>query len=488
MLPSPQVCERAHRARDPRFDGRFYVGVLTTGIYCRPVCPARTPAAENVRYFPTAAAAREAGYRPCLRCRPETAAPTPEWNLGSETVVRAFRRIGEGALDTMPVAALAAEMGLSARQLQRLCVEHLGASPMALAQTRRLHLAKRLIDETQLGFGEIALIAGYGSTRRFNDAIRTAYGRSPRSLRRERGHTSAERRCEGIALRLNYRAPYDAGWLMDFLGARAIPGIECVDAGVYERAFEFDGEVGHVRVSFDRERACRERGSPERSYLLVHMDHRHPRALGTALERIRRMFDLATDSAVVDEHLGADALLKPVIERFPGLRVPGSWDGFELAVRAVIGQQVSVKGAVTVTQRLVERFGSRVGGVAVFPTPEALLDADPAEFAMPQRRVQALKAVCERVLRGELRFDGGMPADALRDALLAIPGIGPWTAGYIAMRALSDPDAMPAADLVLMRAAGVATPSALDGRAQAWRPWRAYAVMYLWKKARLEDS
>ena len=476
MLPSPQVCERARQARDPRFDGRFYVGVVTTGIYCRPVCPARTPSPDNVRYFLTAAGAREAGYRPCLRCRPEVAAPTPEWNLGSEIVVRAFRRIGEGALDSMSVAALAGEIGLSSRQLQRLCVEHLGATPAALARTRRLHLAKRLIDDSQLSFADIALSAGYGSVRRFNDAIKGAYRRSPRELRRVRARAGGNGRCEGITLRLNYRAPYDKRWLMEFFARRAIPGIERVGADGYERAFEFEGQGGRVRVSFDPVDDC----------MLAEIRHPHPRALSSTLERVRRMFDLATDSAVVDEHLAVDPMLRPVIDRFPGLRVPGSWDGFELAVRAVIGQQVSVKGAVTVTHRLVERFGSRQEHGVGFPTPLALLEGDPAEFSMPVRRVQALKGLCERVLRGELRFDGGASTDALSEALLAIPGIGPWTAGYIAMRALSDPDAMPAADLVLMRAAGVAKAAELEARAEAWRPWRAYAVMYLWKKAGLE--
>lgn len=474
MLPSPQVCERARQARDPRFDGRFFIGVVTTGIYCRPVCPARMPARDNVRFFPTAAAAQEAGYRPCLRCRPEVAAPTPEWNLGSETVVRAFRRIGEGALDSMSVAELAGEIGLSSRQLQRLCVEHLGATPAALARTRRLHLAKRLIDDTRLSFTDVALIAGYSSVRRFNDAIKQAYQRSPRALRRQ--HTGAVNgQCEGIALRMNYRGPFDPSWLMDFFARRAIPGIERVDADCYERTFELEGDSGRVRVSFDT----------ANDHMMAEIRHPHPRALGSTLERVRRMFDLATDSAVVDGHLAADAMLRPVISRYPGLRVPGAWDGFELAVRAVVGQQVSVKGAVTVTHRLVERFGEKRDGWVGFPTAEALLHGDPAEFSMPRQRSQALKGLCEKVIRGELRFDGSMSTDALRDGLLGISGIGPWTAGYITMRALSDPDAMPAADLVLMRAAGVAKAAELEARAEAWRPWRAYAVMYLWKKAGL---
>lgn len=474
MLPSPQVCERARQARDPRFDGRFFIGVVTTGIYCRPVCPARMPARDNVRFFPTAAAAQEAGYRPCLRCRPEVAAPTPEWNLGSEAVVRAFRRIGEGALDSMSVAELAGEIGLSSRQLQRLCVEHLGATPAALARTRRLHLAKRLIDDTRLSFTDVALIAGYSSVRRFNDAIKQAYQRSPRALRRQ--HTGAVNgQCEGIALRMNYRGPFDPSWLMDFFARRAIPGIERVDADGYERIFELEGDSGRVRVSFDT----------ANDHMMAEIRHPHPRALGATLERVRRMFDLATDSAVVDGHLAADAMLRPVISRYPGLRVPGAWDGFELAVRAVVGQQVSVKGAVTVTHRLVERFGEKRDGWVGFPTAEALLHGDPAEFSMPRQRSQALKGLCEKVIRGELRFDGSMSTDALRDGLLGISGIGPWTAGYITMRALSDPDAMPAADLVLMRAAGVAKAAELEARAEAWRPWRAYAVMYLWKKAGL---
>ncbi len=374
MLPSPQVCERARQARDARFDGRFFVGVVTVGVYCRPVCCARVAAPHNVRFFPTAAAAREAGYRPCLCCRPETAAPTPEWTLGSETVVRVLRRIGEGALDTRSVGELAGQFGMSARRLQGLCVEHLGASPAGLARTRRLQLAKRLIDDTRESFADVATLAGYGSVRRFNDAILSAYRRNPQALRREREGPPGSPG-GGITLRLNYRAPYDPDWLLDFFGRRAIPGIETVAGRSYRRVFAQGDAVGTVQVTFPERDGC----------AVMEVRHPHPHALSAALERVRRMFDLAADSAVIDADLAKDPLLRPVIERHPGLRVPGAWDGYELAIRAVIGQQVSVKGAVTVTRRLVERFGALRDGRRAFPTPQALLTEHLGGFGMPVR-------------------------------------------------------------------------------------------------------
>ncbi len=482
-----RVLDRARMSRDPRFDGRFFMAVTTTGIYCRPVCPAApTPKSAHVRYYPSAAAAAEAGFRPCLRCRPEAAPSTPAW-LGTSAVVRrALRLIEEGALDQSAVDAFAARLGIGARHLHRLFVQHLGASPIAVAQTRRLHFAKRLIDQTSLSMTEIALASGFGSLRRFNAAFRSAYARAPREIRRgsaeARGGAGGggDARPEAIVLRLAYRPPYDWGFVRDFLAARAVGGIERVDARGYVRTVSLPAGPAIIRVRPVHDRSELEllaQGAPAASLLQLSV---------TA----RRMFDLAADPALTARALRTDTLLGPLIRRRAGIRIPGVWDPFECAVRAVLGQQVSVAAGRTLARRLTERTGSaapqnREGLTHLFPTPEAILRADLGGIGINSARIACLKALAAAVIERRVRFDA--QAQEVVAALDSVPGIGPWTAQYIALRALGEPDAFPAADLVLRRmAAGEApafTARRLEQRAEAWRPWRSYAVMHLWRAA-----
>jgi AraC family transcriptional regulator of adaptative response / DNA-3-methyladenine glycosylase II len=446
MLLDREICERARRARDPRFDGRFFIGVRTTGIYCRPVCPAPSPKESNVRYFPSAAAAAEAGFRPCLRCRPETSPGTPAWLGSSATVSRALRLISEGV---EPVESLAGRLGIGSRQLRRLFLKHLGATPVAVAQTRRLHFAKRLIDETDLPFTEAALAAGFGSVRRFNSSFRELYRRTPSELR-GRARRNGVGRGEGYRFRLAFRPPYDWEGVLAFLAPRAIPGIEWVGNGRYRRVIEIDG----MRGSIDAGMAG---GAIE-----LRIEIPDPRLLMRIVERARRMFDTGADPAEINERLAADPLLARCVERRPGTRIPGAWDEFELAARAVLGQQISVKAATTLAGRIVERFGE-----GAFPAPGKLARADLSRIGLTARRAETLRNVASAYERGE--------------ALAGIPGVGDWTAQYVAMRARSEPDAFPAGDLGLLRASGFRSAKELEQRAERWRPWRAYAAMHLWR-------
>ncbi len=460
MLPEPEVCQRARKARDPRFDGRFIVGVLTTGIYCRPVCPARVPAEDNVRYFPTPAAAQDAGFRPCLRCRPETARRLPEWTLANDTVVRGLRLIDAGFLDTHPVEALAERLGITGRHLNRLFLDALKATPKSLARTRRVQLAKRLIDSSTLPLAEVALRAGFGSLRRFNDEMKEAYGRPPRELRRLR---NAEPDAD-IVLQLPVRGPYHASWVFDFLEARALPGLEEVVEGEYRRALFHDGgRAGWLRVRWTGD-------GLEVSIPPAGITH-----LGDLLARVRRVFDLDSDPQAIEAVLLEDPLLADCIARNPGLRVPGAWDGYEIAVRAILGQQVSVARARDLAVRLCEQFG---GGD--FPPPATLAEADVSAIGMPGRRGEAVRTLSRAVLDGSLVLDESAEPEELTDALVRLPGIGPWTAGYIGMRVARDPDAFPDSDWVVLKVLGM-KPAGSRDRSEAWRPWRAYAVMALWR-------
>ncbi|MEZ5561024.1 MAG: AlkA N-terminal domain-containing protein [Pseudomonadales bacterium] len=452
-------------SRDPRFDGRFIVAVLTTGIYCRPVCPAKTPASDNVRYFLSAAAAQDAGYRPCLRCRPETAAPLPEWSIGSRTVIQGLRLIGAGVVDREGAAGLARRLGLSQRHLNRLFQRELGATPKSLALTRRRQLAKRLLDETSLPLAQIALQAGYGSVRRFNDDLRQVYERSPRQLR------GSAPRPSDIELRLPVRQPYHVDWVFDFLARRALSGLEEVQGRCYRRRIrDRAGTLHWVQVRWDGDA------------LRLQIPRSADVELAEVLPRVRRVFDLDADSAVVDAHLAGDPLLGDVLAAGPGLRVPGAWDGFETAVRAVLGQQVSVDRATRLAHLLMQRYG---GGL--FPEPAALAAANPAEIGMPGRRGAAISALAAAVADGDLELHDGVDAQDLRAALVAVPGIGPWTAGYVSMRVARDPDAFVDSDWVVLKVLG-ATPARARALAEAWRPWRAYAVMYLWRLAGLRRA
>jgi AraC family transcriptional regulator of adaptative response / DNA-3-methyladenine glycosylase II len=471
------LCYRALRSRDQRFDGRFFVGVVTTGIYCRPVCPAPTPKRRNVRFFACAAAAAAAGLRPCLRCRPEASPGTPAWLGTSATVSRALRLIEQGALDRGDVEALAQRMGIGERHLRRLFETHLGVPPLAVAQTRRIHFAKRLIDETALPMSEIAFAAGFSSIRRFNAALRGAYGRSPTELRRrgrERSGASAP-----IELRLAYRAPFDWEGMLAFLAPRATPGVEVVTPEAYRRSIDLGGAAGVLEVRHD----------PAGGGLLLRLPAATSRALVEAVHRVRRLFDLGADPAAIATHFAGDPDLAPRFRRRAGLRIPGAWDGFELAVRAVLGQQVSVARGTEIAGKLTAAFGrpladAEPGVDALFPTPEALAEADVAGLGlMPAARAEAVRALARAVRGGELALDGARDREAAVEALLRLPGVGPWTAEVVAMRALGEPDAFPAGDLGLRRALGPGSPlspGALATRAEAWRPWRAYAAVALW--------
>jgi AraC family transcriptional regulator of adaptative response / DNA-3-methyladenine glycosylase II len=475
--------DRARRSRDPRFDGRFFIGVTSTGIYCRPICPAPSPRDANVRYFPTAAAAADAGFRPCLRCRPEAAPGTPAW-LGTSAVVRrALALVHDGALDEGSVDTLAERLGIGPRQLHRLFVAHVGAPPLAVALTRRLHFAKRLIDETDFLMTQIAFASGFSSLRRFNDAFLRAYRRPPSAIRRLRQADAALERGE-VGLRLAFRPPSGFDDVLRFLAARAIPGVERVEADVYARTVALPSGPAAVVVGPIRGRnelSLRVVGAPATALLPL-------------TTRVRRVFDLSSDPATIGAALRGDPLLRPLVRRRPGLRIPGAWDAFECAVRAVVGQQVSVAAGRTFVARVVERCGTTLarpmqGLTHLFPSAQALAEADLTGLGLVPARARTLSEVARAVADGRLALDG--PAEEIRAALVRLPGVGEWTAEYVALRALGEPDAFPAGDLVLRRVAGegrALTPRALAERAEAWRPWRGYAAVHLWEAAASRPS
>ncbi len=476
MSLDPTTCYRALLARDPRFDGRFFVAVRTTGIFCRPVCPARTPKRDNIEFYACAAAAAQAGFRACKRCRPETSPGTPAW-LGSSAVVsRALRLIRAGELDADgSVEPLAARLGVGARQLRRLFDQHLGASPAAVAGAQRLHAARALIDQTDLAMVEIAAAAGYRSIRQFNHAVKDAFGAAPRDLRRARGTESVT----GLTLRLPYRPPLDWPALLAFLAARATPGVEVVADGTYRRSVHLGDRVAAIEVA----------ALADRPALLLRLPPCSAATLVAAAERARRVFDLGADPLQIAAQLRGDARLRSLVRRHAGLRVPGAWDPFEIAVRAVVGQQVTVRGATTLMGRLVARCGAPAalgGGLThAFPTPVALAEADLTGIGMPRARVAALQGLARAVAGGALHLDAARGLDDAVARLRALPGIGEWTAQYIAMRGLGEPDAFPHGDLglrvALGNSAGPVSAARLAAAAEAWRPWRAYAALLLWQ-------
>lgn len=497
--------DAARRSRDARFDGRFFIGVTTTRVYCRPVCPVPAPRDEHVRYFPTAAAAEAAGFRPCLRCRPEASPGTPAWSGTSAIVSRALRLIADGALDTNDVEQFAAAIGVTARHLRRLFLRHLGATPTAVALTRRLHFAKKLIDETGLRFGDIAIAAGFGSLRRFNGVIRETYARTPTELRRLALRTRCKRakgakgatgaKGPSVAKKpgtlapwppgtltayrftLTYRPPYDWDAMLGFLRTRAIPHVEVVEGSVYRRTIAINGSAGTIAIA----------PRPQRSELSLEVRLAQPSSLLAIVERVRRLFDLGADPVVVSEQLARDPLIGRVLTRHAGLRVPGAWDGFELAVRAILGQQISVRAASTIAGRVAQLFGSAVEGPApldrLFPVPAQLADAPLERAGVIAARAQTIRCLARAVDSGAIALAPCADPEPTLAALRLLPGIGEWTAQYIAMRALGEPDAFPKGDLVLQREAGVRTPRDLGRLAETWRPWRAYAVLALWQQA-----
>jgi AraC family transcriptional regulator, regulatory protein of adaptative response / DNA-3-methyladenine glycosylase II len=470
----PRICSQARFSRDARFDGRFFIGVKSTRIYCRSICPVRTVKEENVRYFPTAAAATEAGYRPCLRCRPESSPGTPAWLGSSTTVSRALRLISESALEDAGVDALAARLGIGSRQLRRLFLRHLGATPITLAKTRRLHFAKKLIDETNLPMGEIAVAAGFGSVRRFNAAFRSTYHRTPSQIRRL-AHFASVQAANEYSFRLHFRPPFHWDALLEFLALRAIPGVESIESGCYRRTISLNGDSGTLGVSLTENAQALE----------VRISFPEPRWLFVIIERVRRMFDLGADPIEIAARLSADPLLAKRIEAMPGVRVPGCWDAFELAVRAILGQQVSVDGASTLGGRLVRTFGTPISAspppTHLFPHAEVLAEGDVARIGLSKKRAETIRTLARAVSEGRIRFDSVTNVEEFQSRLREIPGIGDGTAQYIAMRALGDPDAFPAADLGLLACTALNNARELAERAEAWRPWRAYAAMYLWQ-------
>ncbi|HVR80506.1 MAG TPA: AlkA N-terminal domain-containing protein [Luteimonas sp.] len=472
------VCEQARLSRDPRFDGLFFTAVTSTGIYCRPVCPAPTPKRENIAYYRNAAAAEAAGFRPCLRCRPELAPGDGAWRRGDATIARALKLIDEGLLAEQPLAALAERVHLGERQLRRLFVEHLGAPPIDVHGTRRLLFAKQLLTETTLPITQVALAAGFGSLRRFNTTFREAYRMAPRDLRKRPMIDSGQ----ALTLRLGYRPPYDFAALLEFLRGRALPGVEAVDQASYARVIGPIETPGWLRVS----------AWPAGEHALkLELHGAPPTRLLEIVNRLRRMFDLDADPQAIAAALSGSPRLRPLLQQRPGLRLPSGWDGFEIAVRAVIGQQISVAAARTVSARLAQRFGQALptafgpGLEHLFPTPEALADADFAAIGLTRARAETVRTVARALLDGRVDFKSERTLDDFTARWVALPGIGPWTAHYIAMRALGHPDAFLAEDLVLQRAlpndGTRLTAKALARHAEVWRPWRAYAVIHLWR-------
>jgi len=484
VVLDPDVCYRALKARDARFDGRLFVAVTTTRIYCRPVCPASLAKRENCRFFPSAAAAQEAGFRPCLRCRPETAPAHGAWNGTSNTVARGLSLIAEGSLDgdEASVESLAERLGVGERQLRRLFQQHLGASPIAVAQTRRVLFAKQLIHETPLPMAEVALAAGFGSVRRFNETFQRLYARPPSALRRAR--SGAQRSVAGaVTVRLRYRPPYDFEAMLAFLAARAVEGVERVESQRYHRTLLHDGVLGSVEIAH----------LPRESSLAATIRFPSVRVLPGVIARIRRAFDVDVDVEAVTRHLGGDPFLKPLVAARPGLRAAGAWDGFELGVRAVLGQQVSLAAARTLAERLVQLCGVRFepaealeGALAfAFPTPEAVRRAKLEKLGMPDARRRALRMLAEAALEDPELFQPRASVEETVRRLCEVPGVGTWSAHYIALRAAREPDAFPSSDLGLLRGATETgrrrpTPRELEKRSERWRPFRAYAAEQLW--------
>jgi AraC family transcriptional regulator, regulatory protein of adaptative response / DNA-3-methyladenine glycosylase II len=468
------TCYRAVLARDPRFDGRFFTGVTSTGIYCRPVCPARTPARHNLRFFPHPGAAEAAGFRACRRCRPEASPGSPEWNVRADLVARAVRLIADGYVDEHGVGGLAGRLAVTERHLRRLLLAELGAGPLALARTARLHTARRLLAETAMPVTGVAFASGFASVRQFNASFAAAYGKPPTALRR--APAGGQPPGGWLTLRLSCREPLDGRALLEFLAARAVPGIERVCGSRYRRTVHAPGGPGVIELELP--------GGAAHGDVLLRVLLPGLRGLGQVVSRCRHLLDLDADPHALAATLAAGGPLAPLVAARPGLRVPGAYDGFELAVRAVLGQQVSVAAARTFAGRLAARFGTRLelpGGDApalLFPTAGALADADLSGLGLTTARQATLRALAGAATSGRLALDRGADPAEMAARLAELPGIGPWTVAYVLMRAAGDPDAFPATDLGLRRA--LARLGGDLSLAHRWRPWRAYAAMHLW--------
>lgn len=481
MILDEQICNRARLARDPRFDGMFFVGVLSTGIYCRPICPVRPPKRENIVFFPSAAAAAEAGLRPCLRCRPESSPGSPAWNGTSATVARAMMLIRQGALEKGKLDDLADKLGVGARHLRRLFQSHLGVSPKRFALTERVLFAKKLLNETVLPITDIAFASGFGSLRRFNAAFSGLYGKTPSELRRQNKNDQTTvndlYRC---TLTLSYRPPFDWPRMLNFFQFRAIPGVEYVTKGVYHRTVRINGTSGVISVTH----------ASKDNALLLTLALSESRNLMPLVDRVRCMFDLNANMTAIHDVFSTDPLLAAMVRKTPGLRLPGAWDPFEVAVRAVVGQQVSVKGARTIIGRIAARAGQPFESsdhphlTRFFPNARELSVCNLDSIGMPARRSETIQTLARTVAAGELSFRVHGSMENFISRLTSIPGIGDWTAQYIAMRALGEPDAFPASDLGIVKALQQGEKrlslKQILQRAESWRPWRAYAAICLW--------
>ncbi|MBB2946073.1 AraC family transcriptional regulator of adaptative response / DNA-3-methyladenine glycosylase II [Actinoplanes lutulentus] len=487
-------CYRAVDSRDQRFDGCFYTAVRTTGIYCRPSCPAVTPKRENVTFYPSSAASQRAGFRACRRCRPDAAPGSPEWDVRADTIGRAMRLIGDGVVDREGVTGLASRLGYTERHLNRMLTAELGAGPLALARAQRAQTARILVETTELGLAEIAFAAGFGSVRQFNDTMLEVYAGSPSQLREKRPAGRAE--AGVINLRLAYRPPFHAASLLEFLGARTLPGVDEVCGSAYQRGLVLPH--GSATVSL----------RPGERWVFATLRLSDVRDLAPAVARCRRLFDLDADPVAVDGMLGADPAFGSAVRSEAGVRVPRAVDGFEMAVRAVVGQQVSVVGARTTLRRILRAAGDLGGGVALFegpsptteptalegaseltgfPTAAVIADLPDSAFGMPASRRATIRALASAVADGKLDLEPGADRPETVARLLELPGIGPWTAGYVAMRAIGDPDVFLETDLAARRGAAALglpdSPKALAKHAERWRPWRSYALIRLWRAA-----
>jgi AraC family transcriptional regulator of adaptative response / DNA-3-methyladenine glycosylase II len=498
MIEDFDRCYQAAQSKDSRFDGCFFMGVTSTGIYCRPSCPARTPMRRNARFYASAAAAQQAGFRACLRCRPDATPGSPEWNVRADLVARAMRMIRDGIVDREGVDGLARRLGYSVRQLNRLVTAELGAGPLALARAQRSQTARILLETTDLPIAHIAFAAGFASTRQCNETMRQIFADTPRGLRARVFQTAARHQRDAgtqrIHVRLPVRRPFSAPSVLQFLGIRAVPGIEAFDGLSYRRSLRLP--YGHAVV------ALTAKDPTDHGPLFIEADLHlsDQRDLTAAVARCRQLLDLDADPIAVFEALRGDPLVGPLVTKNPGRRVPGAVDGFEMAVRAVIGQQISVAGARTVVSRLVRAAGevlpaADTGVTHLFPTPADLIslaDSHPDAFSMPAARRRTLVALAVAVDNASIVIDPGADPTQLRAALVALPGIGPWTAEYVAMRALRDPDAFMATDLGIRRAIEAlgfpGGPAQLSALGDGWRPWRSYAMTHLWSLTAAETA
>ena len=480
-IEDTEACYRAVKSRDRRFDGVFYTGVTSTGIYCRPSCPAITPAKKNVTFHRTAAAAQAAGFRACKRCLPDATPGSPDWDVAADTAGRAMRLIADGVVERDGVDGLAARVGYTPRHLHRLLSAELGAGPLALARARRAQNARILIETTAMPFADVAFAAGFASVRQFNDTVREVYASTPTQLRgRSRHPVSTTGRLE---LRLPVRAPYAGAELLRFLVAHLVPGVEAAGPDWYARTLTLPHGAGHVRLTFPGD----EQASGT-AFVACELAVEDLRDVGAAVERCRRLLDADCDPLAVADGLGDDPRMAALVRQRPGLRVPGSADGPELAIRAVLGQQVSLAGAISLSGKLVTRYGAPAPSstyptlTRLFPTPEVLAEADPEELPMPRARGRALVGLCRALADGDLPLDRSADRGEVRRRLLALPGIGPWTADLVAMRALGDPDVFLPTDLGVRRSLTDQghDPARAAELAERWRPWRSYALMHLW--------